>query len=575
MKKKNKDIKKTFDLIFKIVLIIIIILLLIHNCSLMKKQKEIKNVPNGNIDIIDIKCDDNKCEPVPTPTGKPNNDKEIKSISFSQKSYSIKKGDKKRLIAIIKPSSLTGSKLTWKSSDTSIATVDANGYVKGLKEGTVTITVTSSNGKKATCSIKVIKNTINVDKIILNSDKLNIEVGELSQLIAKVEPSDATERDLVWESSDNSIATVDNNGVIKGVKSGTVTITVKTKNGKVVATCKITVKNVLIPTNIPTPIPTPTPSEIESLRFVDDNVSVRKDSSQKLIVEIKPSSLSKSKLIWKSSDTSIATVDENGTVKGLKEGKVTITITSSNGKMATCTVTVTTDKISVDKIILNPNKMIIGVDETKQIIATIEPSDATERELVWESSDSSIVTVDNNGIIKGIKPGNVTITVKTKDGKVISTCSVTVNEQNKYEGLDIYDADHTPLTWNGADDLKIFTNSMYEPADVIAPESSNTYQFVIKNSTKYNIKYNIKFIETNEYYINMKYKLKRNDTYIVDEYVSYDKLDIINRLLDTNNTDTYYLEWKWISSDNDTNIGKEPEAKYGLRIQVEAETDNG
>ena len=115
---------------------------------------------------------------------------------------------------------------------------------------------------------------------------------------------------------------------------------------------------------------------------------------------------------------------------------------------------------------------------------------------------------------------------------------------------------------------------MYEFKEIIAPESSNTYQFVVKNGTEYNLKYNISFNESNQYNINMKYKLKKNDTYIIDHYVSASELNVSEMLLDSKKNDTYYLEWKWISSDNDTAIGKTRDAKYSLKIDIKAESIN-
>ena len=130
------------------------------------------------------------------------------------------------------------------------------------------------------------------------------------------------------------------------------------------------------------------------------------------------------------------------------------------------------------------------------------------------------------------------------------------------------------ITWAGQSDAKIFTNSMYEFSNIVAPESSNTYQFIVKNGTEYNLKYDITFAETNPYSINMKYKLKKNDTYLIDHYVSASELNISEMTLDTKMNDTYYLEWKWISSDNDTEVGMTPNANYNLKIEVKAESIN-
>ena len=310
--------------------------------------------------------------------------------------------------------------------------------------------------------------------------------------------------------------------------------------------------------------------QIESINFSQKKVWVKKGDSLKLIVNVKPTELTSSAFNWTSSDPSIATVDSNGVVKGIKTGTVTITVTTANGKTATCTVVVTDSSVNVKKITLTPEEPIIGLGHVTQINATIEPENATNRELVWTSSDSSIATVDSNGVVTGIKAGTVTITAKTKDGKVVATTTIKVDAGE----FEVYDADHTPITWNGASDLKIFSKSAHTMEGKVAPESSNVYQFVVKNDTPYNLKYEIKFIETNNYNINMKYKLKKNDTYLIDHYVSASELNVNNVLINSGYNDTFYLEWKWISSSNDNNIGSNPEAYYGLKIEINAEGVN-
>ena len=593
---KDKELKNRTDLIVKIVLVVIIILLLIHNCATMKgNQNNIPRRPNGNVDIIEIKCDDNKCHPVVTPTISPiPTPKVITSLRFTEESISVKKGDTLGLVVKVIPVELSGAKLNWKSSDSNIVSVDENGVIKGLEIGKATITVTSSNGKTATITVNVLAETVEVSKITLSSDTNTIENGSLVQIIAKVEPDNATNRDLIWYSSDSKIATVDNNGVVKGLKPGTVIITAMTKDGRVKAMKTITIKETPTPTPTITPTPTPTPMTIQSLSFTDDSVTVKKGDTLTLIVKVKPEELSETKLNWKSSDSNIVSVDENGVIKGLNVGKATITVTSPNGKTATCEVTVTTDTIDVTKITLSSDTRTIEVDSMVQVSAKIEPKNATNRDLVWSSSNNSIALVDNKGLVKGLKPGTVIITAMTKDGKVKGTITITVKAKptptptitptptptptpDNDDGtptFKVYDKDYTPVQWNGSKDLKIFTRSIYDDTAVIAPEYSNTYQFVVKNSTEYDIKYDIKFIEKNDYEINMKYKLKRNDTYVIDHYVSSNELDIGEQLLNSNTTDVYYLEWKWVSSSNDTSIGQNPEAKYGLKIEIEAESIN-
>ena len=590
----NKELKNKLDISFKICLVVIIILLLIHNCVLLERnQNNVPRTPNGNIDIIEIKCDDNKCQPVNPPTSKPlrptipplPTPKYITNISFVEKSVSVKKGDTLSLIVKVNPTELSGTKFNWKSSDSNIVTVDDNGKITGIENGTATITVTSPNGKSATITVNVIKDTIEVRKIILNSETNRIDVGSLIQIEATIEPENATNRELIWYSSDSKIATVDSKGVVKGIAPGTITITAMTKDGRVKATKVITVNEII----------TPTPSLVESISFPNKNISIKKGDSQGLVVKIIPAELSQINLIWKSSNPNIVRVNSDGVITGVEIGTATITVTSPNGKTATCEVEVTTDTIPVTEIKLNSDTNSIYVNSMLQLITSIKPTNATDRELVFTSSNPNIASVDDKGLVMGIAPGTVTITATTKDGKVKGTITITVKEvptptptatptpiptptpdnDDGSETFKVYDDEYTPVQWNGSSDLKIFSRSIYDVDGVIAPEYSNTYQFIVKNSTIYNVKYNIKFYETNNYHINMKYKLKRNDTYVIDHFVSFNELNISEQLLDSNTTDVYYLEWKWVSSSNDTNIGQNPEAKYGLRIEVEAESING
>lgn len=127
------------------------------------------------------------------------------------------------------------------------------------------------------------------------------------------------------------------------------------------------------------------------------------------------------------------------------------------------------------------------------------------------------------------------------------------------------------IIWSSENRLRIFENSIYEYNEIIAPESSNVYQFVVKNATKYDLKYTIDFVEDNDFNINMKYKLKKNDTYIFDEYVSASELSLPELQLNSGDNDTYYLEWKWVSSSNDTAIGNNPSSKYKLKVLINAE----
>ena len=125
-------------------------------------------------------------------------------------------------------------------------------------------------------------------------------------------------------------------------------------------------------------------------------------------------------------------------------------------------------------------------------------------------------------------------------------------------------------TWQGETNINIFSDSTYVVKGKIAPESTGTYQFMIKNITSYNVKYDVNFEETNNYHVNMKYRLKKNNDYLISDWVSYSELSQEKIRLNSNSTDTYYLEWKWYSRSNDNSIGEDINSKYGLSIDIRA-----
>ena len=130
------------------------------------------------------------------------------------------------------------------------------------------------------------------------------------------------------------------------------------------------------------------------------------------------------------------------------------------------------------------------------------------------------------------------------------------------------------IEWNSTNELNIFSNPMFEMNEIIAPESTNIYQFIVRNNTIYNIKYDLNFIEENEMNIDMKYRLKKNDKYVVgneNEWVKAENLDLSKIILNTKKSDTYYLEWKWFSGENDTLIGEKGNVEYSLKIDIKAE----
>lgn len=191
-------------------------------------------------------------EPTPTPTDVP-----VSTITILQgNTYTMTVGQTVQLSINILPENATDKKVTWEnSSGTNVAMVNANGMVAALSEGTANITVRANGGAFAQITITVKAATVPVDGVMFDNERIDLKVGESTDLTYKISPSNATETKATWETSDNKVVSVAN-GTITAVGEGTATIKV-TVGGKS-ATVEVTVepKATTPPTDEPDPSPT-------------------------------------------------------------------------------------------------------------------------------------------------------------------------------------------------------------------------------------------------------------------------------------------------------------------------------
>ena len=233
---------------------------------------------------------------------------------------SVKVGNSLQLNVSSNLGNVSNNDIKWTSSNPLVATV-SNGKVIGVSEGTTTITATTSNGKSDSKVINVVNIVINVESISISGSN-TVNKGSSITLTATVSPSNATNKIIEWTSSNPSVATV-SNGKVTGVREGNATITATTSNGKV-ATKSITVVNPIV--------------EVTSVSISGSN-TVNKGSSITLTATVSPSNATNKTIEWTSSNPSVATVN-NGKVTGVSAGTAMITATTSNGKVATKTISV-------------------------------------------------------------------------------------------------------------------------------------------------------------------------------------------------------------------------------------------
>ena len=272
---------------------------------------------------------------------------------------------------------------------------------------------------------------VGVSGITLNKTALNLTIGASESLVATISPSNATNKDVEWTSSNTNVATVDTTGKVTGVSAGSATITVKTKDGSKVATCNVTVKNPVI--------------SVTGVTLNKTALNLVTGASESLVATISPSNATNKDVEWTSSNTNVATVDTTGKVTGVSAGSATITVKTKDGsKVATCNVTVKNPVISVTGVTLNKTALNLVTGASESLVATISPSNATNKDVEWTSSNTNVATVDTTGKVTGVSAGSATITVKTKDGAKVATCNVTVKNpvisanENKLIGEDRY-----------------------------------------------------------------------------------------------------------------------------------------
>ena len=391
--------------------------------------------------------------------------KKVSLKAYNKKVYAGRSGK-------IKVKSTRGAKLSYKTSNKKIATVNSRGVVTGKKAGTVKITITAKKSKyktvKKTITVKVVKQNQSI-----SARNMGLTTGQRKNLGAKARTP------MTYKSSNPKVVTVDKKGNLKALRPGTAKIkvyakatgtfnkasrTITVKVTKKTAAKPTTPKPVVKPTTTPKPVQpetkpaekpeqTETPSQPETKPAekpeqteTPDNTSyvmelgIEKTADDTIYIgEAKECNVkwkatgntTRKDFIYTSSDPSVATVDENGNITGVKAGKVIITVTSKTpfAKGGSCLDTFKkytvkahyNDAYENGVGFKNPSNVDekgrnVGIGETINPNRGIAGYDAenAEKYLTFESSDPSVATIDAQGNITGVSKGYVTFTVKTK-----------------------------------------------------------------------------------------------------------------------------------------------------------------
>ena len=257
----------------------------------------------------------------------------VTGVTLDKTTLSLQEGDTGNLVATVAPSTATDKTVTFTSSDAAIATVDNTGKVTAVKAGNADITVTTKDGNKtAKCTLTVTAKQIPVTGVTLDKSTLSLEVGATATLNATIAPSNASYKAVGFTSSDDTVATVDNDGLVTAVAPGTADITVESiADGSKTAKCTLTVKAKTI--------------AVTGVTIEPETATLEIGETQQLTPTVAPANASDKTVTYTTKASGIATVNAAGLITAKAEGKAQIVATTKDGaKTAVCDVTVNAPK---------------------------------------------------------------------------------------------------------------------------------------------------------------------------------------------------------------------------------------
>ncbi|MDE6867170.1 MAG: leucine-rich repeat protein, partial [Muribaculaceae bacterium] len=309
------------------------------------------------------------------------------------------------LIASVNNSQTESPVLEWTSSNEKIATVSDQGMVKAVGIGTATITVTEGT-VSAKCEVRV--SNYEVTHIEVQPKEATLEVGESVMMVARVLPTDAPYPYLLWTSSDTSVVEIDENtGYVTAVSAGT---------AEIKAICQKDSGSQIFGSSIITVVP----KSLVAIQLNETKLQLEQDSTFQLCATTFPDDKTDKTITWISGNEYVVKVDNTGLVTAIAQGTTYVSAWCGD-VFAKCEIIVF--ESDVKGITLDQKELTLEGATQIQLMATVTSSDATEQ-VIWESSNEKVVTVDNKGLITTQAPGKAVITVSC--GRYSDNCEIEV-----------------------------------------------------------------------------------------------------------------------------------------------------
>lgn len=350
----------------------------------------------------------------------------VKGVSIGKPEECVYVGDRFKPDVAIVPENALNRNYTLKSLDERVAALDDDGFVVLKSYGKARIQATTEDGGYTdVCEFDVYEHTVGIR---LETEQARVRKGGRLTLAAVAKPEGKTDGRLVWSSSDGSVASVDEEGVVSGKSKGEAVITVTAVDGGYTAECRVRVYQ-----------------PVTELRMDNRSVTVDTGEDIQLTATILPYDADNKSIVWSSDNPDVADVNGKGVVTGVKAGQTVIRATSEDeGISDFCVVTVNqpVTGVSLSKSELSFSK----IGDAEQLVASVQPADATNKELNWSSSDESVAIVSNGRVLcSGY--GSAIVYVTTVDGGYMASCVVTADDG--LTGIDGVAADGSVSVDNG------------------------------------------------------------------------------------------------------------------------------
>lgn len=429
----------------------------------------------ANITVADDNYSTQPTQPKPQPAPT-NTTVSPTGVSVSESSVSLNYGESKNLSASITPSNATNKTIKWSSSNSSVVSVeDYNSYsvIHAVGTGTATITATSdaNHSIKATTTVTVSNpssdTTIYPASITLSEYNVALNEDDDLSLYAYISPDNATNKNIDWSTSDSSIVSIEDHNSYADLHAegtGIVTITAKSEaDPSVSVSTKVTVSSSSDTTIDPTSITLTDENDVYYSSY--GNISMSKGSSKYFTASVYPSDATNKNLTWSSTDSDVVKVEDYGSsadINAVGTGTATVKVTSDANDSVYATLNVTVSKssdttIDPTSISLSTNKVNLNDGEETTISATISPDNATNQNIDWSTSDSSIVSIEDHNSYVDLyakKPGTAIITATSEaNSDVVAFATVTVSKSTDLS------TDPTSITLTNSNDIPYSDNA--------------------------------------------------------------------------------------------------------------------